>query len=428
MKLAITLWYYWLTRNKQFKSRQDLEQHQQKKLNKFIQQNLSKSPYFKKFINQPLSQWPIMDKKSMMKNFDVMNTEGLFRDVLMDCALKSEHSRDYKPTIGKFSVGLSSGTSGERGLFVVSPFEQKMWAGCMLGKMLPRGLFAKERVALFLRADNNLYQSVNSRWLSLNFFNLFENFNQQLQKLEKYQPTIIVAPAQVLTAIAKEIATQNLNLKPYKVISVAEILNEQDKAFLKNTFENVGEVYQATEGFLGATCNEGTLHLNEEFIHVEPEWIDEQRFIPIITDFTRTTQPIVRYRLNDVLVKSAKKCPCGSHNIAIERIEGREDDQLKLKNAKGQYIHIFADYCNRIMAQTLPLFCDYRLVQNQENGLEIIANCELSYIEKSKEKLCKYFIEQDVDISCIDWKLIAIPTIPQEFSIKKRRIISKVNI
>ncbi len=37
------------------------------------------------------------------------------------------------------------------------------------GKVLPDDLFAKERVALFLRADNNLYQSVNNRWLSLDF-------------------------------------------------------------------------------------------------------------------------------------------------------------------------------------------------------------------------------------------------------------------
>lgn len=44
-----------------------------------------------------------------------------------------------------------------------------MWAAGVLAKVLPDGLFAKERVALFLRADNNLYQSVNNRWLSLDF-------------------------------------------------------------------------------------------------------------------------------------------------------------------------------------------------------------------------------------------------------------------
>lgn len=30
-------------------------------------------------------------------------------------------------------------------------------------------------------------------------------------------------------------------------------------------FPAVGEVYQATEGFLAASCAHGTLHLNEEF-------------------------------------------------------------------------------------------------------------------------------------------------------------------
>ncbi len=86
---------------------------------------------------------------------------------------KSEQSRDFAK-VGRYSVGLSSGTSGRRGLFVVSPEEQNVWSGSMLAKMLPKSLFSGERVALFLRANNNLYESVNNRWISLRFYDLLQ--------------------------------------------------------------------------------------------------------------------------------------------------------------------------------------------------------------------------------------------------------------
>jgi putative adenylate-forming enzyme len=135
-----------------------------------------------------------MDKALMMAQFDRMNTAGLQRDAVLACAQRSEADRDFTPKIGRYSVGLSSGTSGQRGVFVVSPREQQVWAGGMLAKMLPDGLLAGERVALFLRADNNLYHSVNNRWLSLAFYDLLAPFSAHLPALERQAPSIIVAP------------------------------------------------------------------------------------------------------------------------------------------------------------------------------------------------------------------------------------------
>src|SRR5699024_2207014 len=107
------------------------------------------------------------------------------------------------------------------------------------------------------------------------------------------------------------------------------------------------------EGFLGCTCQHGTLHLNEDIVHIEKEWLDDNRFIPIITDFTRQTQPIVRYRLDDILIQRKDPCPCGSHFTAIKYIEGRCDDVLILPGKNGQPVTLFADLCSRVIAQTL---------------------------------------------------------------------------
>nr|MBT2175989.1 CoF synthetase [Streptococcus mitis] len=96
--------------------------------------------------------------------------------------------------------------------------------------------------------------------------------------------------------------------------------------FICATFkQTVHQVYQCTEGFLATTCKQGTLHINEDLVHIEKEYLDQEKgiFVPIITDFMRKTQPIIRYRLNDILIEKKTPCSCGSPFLALERIDGR---------------------------------------------------------------------------------------------------------
>jgi len=421
MIALMTLWHYWRSKRLRFADRAALEAYQQLQLQRFAQRVLAKSPYFSAYAQQPFSSWPLMNKSLMMTHFDQMNTAGLQRDALLACAQQSEQQRDFSHKLGNFSVGLSSGTSGQRGLFVVSPQEQQIWAGGMLAKMLPEGLLAGERVALFLRADNHLYHSVDNRWLSLAFYDLFAPFEPQLAQLQTWQPSIIVAPAQVLRALALACQQGKLAIKPKKVISVAEVLEPQDRQLLQQVFAEVGEVYQATEGFLAASCEQGSLHLNEEFLHIEAEWLDEQRFVPIITDFTRRTQPIVRYRLDDVLVLRSTPCPCGRVTRAISHIEGRNDDQLQLPNQQGQLQVVFADLCSRVIANALPLTSDYRLLQVGPEQLHLISDCSPEQLVFCHEQLQACFAQQGIAVSQLQWQLESTALLPQ-FADKRRRI------
>lgn len=424
MRLATTLWTYWKTRRMVFDSRAALERHQARRLHTFIERQLVRSPYFAPFVGKPLHAWPIMTKSVMMEHFDAINTARLRLDDVLACALEAERSRDFAPTVGGFSVGLSSGTSGSRGVFVVSPAEQAIWAGVLLARLLPRGLFAGERVALFLRANNNLYTSVRSPWISFEFFDLLEPLDGQLERLERYAPTIVVGPAQVLGALAASRLAGRLAIAPGKAISGAEVLEPSDRTLLARAFGTVGEVYQATEGFLGATCAHGTLHLNEAHIHVEPQWLDERRFVPVITDFSRYTQPIVRYRLDDILVKRASPCPCGSHEMALERIEGRADDLLKLPGREGKLVNLFADGLSRVLAQVLPLTADYRLIQTGTSQLALYVDAPAERLAAYREHLDMYLAHQGVATSRLDWSLH--PGLPAaDFSIKRRRIIRR---
>src|SRR5699024_11403539 len=120
-----------------------------------------------------------------------------------------------------------------------------------------------------------------------------------------------------------------------------------------------------TEGFLAHTCAHGVLHLNEQHVLIEPEWLDSRRFTPVVTDFSRRTQPIVRYRLNDVLVDRRVPCACGSVPRAVERIEGRADDTLLLDGTV-----VFADLVSRAVIAA-DGFTEYAVVQTRPRRLQV---------------------------------------------------------
>jgi putative adenylate-forming enzyme len=122
------------------------------------------------------------------------------------------------------------------------------------------------------------------------------------------------------------------DLHPSQIISVAEVLDPKDSDLIQARFQvRPTEIYQATEGFLGATCQAGRIHLNEENLFIEYEWIDPEktRFHPIITDFSRTTQFFVRHRIDDILRIGEGPCRCGRQSQTVEHIEGRSDEVLR---------------------------------------------------------------------------------------------------
>lgn len=367
---------YWQTRYwRRFGSRLELEAHQNRLWQKQKEKITKLSPLFSHLSDAKLTDFPIMNKQFMMDNFDELNTKGLAKTTCLDIALKSEDSRDFSPMIGEVSVGLSSGTSGNRGLFLADATERARWAGIILAKALPTPLPRSQKIALFLRANNNLYETLSSKRVQFQFYDLQESLANHIERLNVYKPSVLVSPPSMLRMLARCIEKGELNISPVRIFSAAEVLDPRDEEYLKSIFKQpIHQIYQCTEGFLGASCPYGTLHLNEDFIIIEKEWIDREKrkFIPIITDLERTTQPIVRYRLNDVLTERATPCPCGSPHIALEQIEGRADDIFYFKSQEdGKLKAVFPDYLRRRILQADDAIEEYRIKQHHETKIEI---------------------------------------------------------
>lgn len=345
-----------------------LAEFQDRRARAVIAHAMQHSPFYREhFAGRDLDDWralPPVDKSSMMQSFDTFNTAGVRRAEAMEIALRAESDRDFSPTIGDLTVGLSSGTSGQRGLFVVDRAEQLRWAGTMLARGLPslrrRGL----RLAFFLRSNSNLYQRLGA-WIDFHYFDLTTPIADAVAALNAFQPDLVAAPPSLLELLAEARDRGALHIAPERLVSVAEVLEPQDEERLRTSFGvPVHQVYQCTEGLLAVSCAQGSLHLQEDVVAVQFERVSEHdaaRMTPIVTDLWRRTKPILRYRLGDVLTLAPAPCPCGSSFRVIERIEGRLDDVCHLTNPP-----LFPDDFRRLILGAHPSIEDYEVVHSSD--------------------------------------------------------------
>lgn len=374
--LATLVRHYRLTRNNRLLHGDALRHYQDALAHRTIRYAIEKSPFYRSyFASLDVANWrnfPTIDKNIMMAHFDDFTTRGVRLDDAMKLALDGERSRNYSPSLGDLTVGLSSGTSGHRGLFLVDPRERASWAGSIMARVLPGLRRQGFRVLLFLRSGSNLYDTVGSRWLQFRFCDLMTPLAEAVKMLNEFQPDILVAPPSMLTMLAAEQTSSRLKLTPMKVISVAEVLDPVDETSIEEAFGGrVHQIYQCTEGLLAATCEAGNLHVLEDCVSLQYEPIgeDTSRVSPVVTDLWRRTQPIIRYRLNDILILESSPCPCGSGFQRIARIEGRQDDVLYFANSDGVMRPVFPDVFRRIALLASEFIRDYEIVQEQPGAL-----------------------------------------------------------
>lgn len=385
-----------------FRSRAHLDAWQERRIRSLLRRVLPNAPFYAERMSatprraRRLEQLPVVDKSVLLEHFDELNTRDVRLADALAVALEAEHTRDFRPLVdGDVTVGLSSGTSGRRGAFLVSPRERMLWAGTVLGRLLDGPMVARLvqpwrpplQIAFFLRAGGNLYESVASSRVRFRFFDLTEPLEAHRRELARltaagHGPDILVAPASVLRALALAELAERADgasavppLAPGLVISVAEVLEPDTADLVRSAWDApLRQVYQATEGLLALSCTAGALHLNEESVRIEREWLDDgrTRFTPVVTDFDRRTQIIARYRLDDVLRIDPgvpERCACGRVSTVISAVDGRHDAVLRLAHRNGRtVVDVFPDAVRRSLMLRSESYADWRI---RQRGLDV---------------------------------------------------------
>ncbi|MBS0288851.1 MAG: hypothetical protein JSS07_02280 [Proteobacteria bacterium] len=347
----------------------------------YLQKNI---PFYKDLASR-FEQLPIMDKSMMQEHFAQLNKAKLSHEML-----QSKHH---------WHINQSLGTAGETSYYLYSHQEYFLEMTSILSRLWGVSGIPPKKIAVFYLSQSPYFIATPScfKWC---FIDSHQSFSQQLERLCAYSPDMIIAPSQTLCALAILQQEKKISLKAQHLVATQEVLTPVEEKLIATSFEqNVQQIYQCAEGHLGATCEYGTLHLNEAQYYIEKEWIDDskERFIPVITTLNRYLQPLVRYRMEDILSIKSTPCACGSAFMGIERIVGRCEDTLYFScNSHHHLKPIYADHLHLAIGKAVGSISKYQLLQHSPHQVEVkicAKNMALAKnsITQQMEKLARQF-------------------------------------
>jgi len=377
-------------------NQKQLEKYQLKNAQNVVKYVYQFSPFFKKhysgFNLNDVWNLPTVNKTIMMDNLSDYNYEGLKRQELLDFCLRIEETQSYEARFGKYNVAMSSGTSGNKGIVITSPSEEKYLRAAFFARFsFPKTL--RLNIAFILRVTTPAFQidKFGQKLTHISQLDTLENICIQLREL---QPNVLAAPPSMLQMVSKEINEGRLDIDPPRVVSFAEVLYPEVEEELEEIYGcKIHQIYQASEGPIAMSCKSGSLHINEDIIKIQTFNSDgtithpgETCYKMIVTDLHRKTQPIIQYELNDLITISPQKCKCGSSFRVIEQIQGRNDDLLWSHRTDSEELQfIFPDYLRRAIISSSDEITEYQVIQ--KSFTELIVRLQIEKEDSEKEKI-----------------------------------------
>ena len=327
------------------------------------------SPLYRKLYQHltfPLNDFqhlPPVTKHDLMENFDGWVTDpGVTRaEVEVFITDKTLVGDLY---LGRYAAWTSSGVTGRPGIFVHDRDALRVYATLamvrgMMAWMAPRrfltfvvrggrgvsviatgGHFAGAVVKELYR---RLYPRLSK---SSRTFSVLTPLAELVEGLNTFQPLILVGYPTVMVLLANEQKEQRLKIKPLLVATAAEWLGREARDEIAAAFScPVRDTYGASE-FMGLAfdCKEGKLHVNADWVILEPVDSHYQPIPPgetsrtaLLTNLANRVQPIIRYDLGDSITVSPDPCPCGIA-LPVIRVEGRKDEILTCQAPDGEAV------------------------------------------------------------------------------------------
>ncbi|MEG0074039.1 MAG: phenylacetate--CoA ligase family protein, partial [Clostridia bacterium] len=221
---------------------------------------------------------------------------------------------------------------------------------------------------------------------------------QIIKELNEFNPAMLSGYPSNLALLA---SLENLNIKPNVVITGGELLTDEIRKKLSDKFNcYVQTHYSCTEaGEIACECSEKHLHINEDWVIVEPVDKDNNptRYGAfsdkvLITNLSNYIQPFIRYEVTDRIIVHNEKCKCGKSSCWLE-IEGRTDDILEFENG----VLIAPMSCYKIL-EGIKEIVRFQLIQKSPKKLELrlVANEKEIAFDKAKKELQEFLNTKNI--------------------------------
>lgn len=375
-----------------------LAARQQARLADLVALARDRSPYYRERyrglperVEDPTAL-PVTGRPELMDRFDDWVTD---RQVTLAeaRAFMEDPNRAGKPFKRGYLVVSSSGTSGIRGTFVVSEKARRV-ADALRLRALARWLGAADAAKIVARGGRvatitgtgghtiglGVARDGAVRRRVARIFSIYTTLPDLVGQLNRFRPAVVNGGfGGMIGQLAAEQRAGRLRIDPVLVAPSGEALTPDELDGIGRAFDaKARPTYAAVEcPFIGHGCARNWVHLNSDWVLLEPVDSDWQPVAPdrpsdavLLTNLASGAQPIIRYPLDDSVVRRADRCPCGSPLPAI-RVLGRGGEEFSFE-AGGREVTVsgktLATRLNPVtevirlqMVQTTPTSLSFRL-------------------------------------------------------------------
>ncbi len=409
-------------------SREKIEKIQKKRLKKLVKTAKEKSPFYKKLYANigedfTLKNLPPVSKPELMANFD---------DVLTDRNVTMKRIDEFTTNLdnigrmidGRYLIFKTSGSTGNPAVVLYDKNNTDVSSAVAAFRTFARKddfkkfmKHGKKTAGVF--ADYGFYLACGmSRYLQLKMpkqktkITVDVNAPQEqiIKSLNDFEPAMLSGYPSNLSLLAD---FEELNIHPDVVITGGELLTDEIRKKLTDKFGcYVQTHYSCTEGGeIACECEEKHLHINEDWVIVEPVDKDynpvpfgEMSDKVLITNLSNYIQPFIRYELTDRIIVHNEKCKCGRTSMWLE-IEGRTDDILEFTD--GVKIAPMSLY--KVLEEVKSIR-RFQLVQRSENKVELrmITDTPDESFKEAKKDLEVFFESKGIKV-----EIVKSDTIPE---------------
>lgn len=339
-----------------------LERAQRRRLGQLVEFARARSPYYRELygglppgVDEP-ARLPPTGKPELLARFDDWATD---REITLErvLAFVGDLDRVGEPFLGRYLAVTSSGTTGVN-TFVVVDQRALAVADALRLRALSSWLGVSGFVGLARRGGRTAVVSATHghftgagltrrrglRRRAAKALSVLAPIPDLVDELNGFRPAVLSGYASVIGMLAAEQAAGRLRIDPVLVASSAEALTAEE-------FERVGRAFGARHRstyaaaechFVAHGCERGWLHLNADWVMLEPVDADGGPVPPgelsqgaLLTNLANRAQPLIRYALDDRVLISPEPCPCGSPLPAMH-VEGRSADLITLEGPDGR--------------------------------------------------------------------------------------------
>ena len=255
-----------------------------------------------------------------------------------------------------------------------------------------------------------------------------------VEYLRRIKPDVIYTAPSML----QDLCLYDLSeINPRLVFTQAVTLTEYCRSLVRHTFGvEINDTYGSTElGRLAFECNQHSgMHIVTdgallEFVDNtgEPVALDEIGEV-IATSLHNHAMPMIRYNLGDIAIPSDEKCGCGRNWPLIKCIEGRANDIFIMPSGKKVYPMFFFSCISKEIKENLFCISQYQIIQEKKNKIliEIAKGKEFDQkvISEIKQNLQTGFTQMGEDVR-VDVKFVN--KIPVDGTRKRKTLISLLN-